>query len=71
VRAPTLLIVGGRDAQVLELNRQAAALLRSEKQIEIVPNATHLFEETGALERVAELALNWFSLHFELPASEP
>jgi putative phosphoribosyl transferase len=71
VRAPTLLIVGGRDAQVLELNRQAAALLRCEKQIEIVPNATHLFEETGALERVAELALNWFSLHFELPASEP
>jgi putative phosphoribosyl transferase len=70
VRAPSLLIVGGRDHQVLELNRQAAAMLRCENQIEIVPNATHLFGETGALERVAELALNWFSLHFELGPSE-
>ena len=61
VRAPTLLIVGGRDELVLELNRQAHDQLRCEKRLEIVPGATHLFEEPGTLDRVAELAAGWFS----------
>jgi putative phosphoribosyl transferase len=60
VRAPTLLIVGGNDFEVVELNRRAFALLRCEKQLEIVPGATHLFEEPGALEEVARLACEWF-----------
>ena len=60
VRAPTLLIVGGRDLTVLELNRAAMALMRTEVQLEIVPGATHLFEEPGALETVAHLARDWF-----------
>lgn len=63
VRAPTMLIVGGRDVQVLGLNREAYDELRSEKTLEIVPDATHLFEEPGALERVAELAADWFTRH--------
>jgi putative phosphoribosyl transferase len=63
VTAPTLLIVGGADWQVLELNEQAARLLRCEHEVSIVPGATHLFEEPGALERVAELAADWFSRH--------
>jgi dienelactone hydrolase len=61
VRAPTLLIVGGRDELVLELNRRAMALMTAETRLEIVPGATHLFEEPGALERVAELAGDWFA----------
>jgi alpha-beta hydrolase superfamily lysophospholipase len=61
VRAPTLLIVGGRDEVVLELNRQAYEQLRCEKRLEIVPGATHLFEEPGTLDRVADLAADWFS----------
>jgi putative phosphoribosyl transferase len=60
VEAPTLLIVGGRDYQVLDLNEQALAQLEAEKKLEIVPGATHLFEEPGALEQVAELARDWF-----------
>ena len=60
VQAPTLLIVGGRDTQVIELNRMAFSLLECEKQIEIVPGATHLFQEPGALEKVAQLASEWF-----------
>ena len=60
VRAPTLLIVGGNDFEVVELNRRALALLHCEKQLEIVPGATHLFEEPGALEAVARLAREWF-----------
>jgi putative phosphoribosyl transferase len=60
VRAPTLLIVGGNDFQVIELNRAAFALLRGEKQLVIVPGATHLFEEPGALDEVARLAREWF-----------
>ena len=60
VRAPTLLIVGGNDFEVVELNRRALALLRCEKRLEIVPGATHLFEEPGALEEVARLAREWF-----------
>lgn len=61
VRAPTLLIVGGLDAPVIELNQQAAARLYVEKRIEIVPGASHLFEEPGALEEVARLAGEWFT----------
>lgn len=61
VQAPTLLIVGGHDRQVILLNEQALAQLgTSEKQLAIVPNATHLFEEEGALEEVARLASDWF-----------
>jgi len=60
VRAPTLLIVGGADEQVLELNRRALALLPGEKLLAVVPGATHLFEEPGALEQVAALARDWF-----------
>jgi putative phosphoribosyl transferase len=60
VRAPTLLIVGGNDVQVIELNRWALAQLRCEKQLVIVPGATHLFEEPGALDEVARLAREWF-----------
>ena len=61
VRAPTLLIVGGNDDPVIELNRAALAQLRAEKQLVIVPGATHLFEEPGALEQVARLAREWFA----------
>jgi putative phosphoribosyl transferase len=61
VMAPTLLIVGGDDAHVIELNRQAAGRLPDEPQLEIVPGAGHLFEEPGALERVAALTRDWFS----------
>ena len=60
VKAPTLLIVGGEDHVVIGLNEEALAKLRCEANIEIVPGATHLFEEPGALERVAGLAANWF-----------
>ena len=60
VRAPTLLIVGGNDVQVIELNRAAFAQLRCEKQLVIVPGATHLFEEPAALDEVARLAREWF-----------
>jgi putative phosphoribosyl transferase len=64
VRAPTLLIVGGADHVVIGLNRRAYDELRCEKQIVIVPGATHLFEEPGALEEVARLATQWFVAHF-------
>jgi putative phosphoribosyl transferase len=63
VRAPTLLIVGGHDEAVLEMNRDAARHLSCEHRIEVVPGATHLFEEPGALEAVAELATRWFLEH--------
>ena len=63
VAAPTLLIVGSEDREVIELNRQAYARLRCEKHLEIVPGATHLFEEPGTLEAVARLAAAWFR-HF-------
>jgi putative phosphoribosyl transferase len=59
VQAPTLLIVGGDDAPVIELNRQAFTQLRGEKRLAIIPGATHLFEEPGALEQVAWLAREW------------
>ena len=60
VRAPTLLIVGGNDPLVLDLNRQALARLPGTKRLVVVPGATHLFEEPGALEQVAALARDWF-----------
>jgi dienelactone hydrolase len=60
VRAPTLLIVGERDHPVIAMNRDALAQLESEKRLEIVPGASHLFEEPGTLERVARLAAGWF-----------
>jgi putative phosphoribosyl transferase len=63
VKAPTLLIVGGDDDVVIELNRTALAQLRCEKRLEIVPGATHLFEEPGTLEQVMALARHWFQDH--------
>jgi putative phosphoribosyl transferase len=63
VRAPTLLIVGGRDDVVLGLNQQALDELRCDKTLEIVPGATHLFEEPGALQAVGALARSWFLDH--------
>ena len=63
VRAPTLLIVGGEDRRVLGLNCEALAVLTTPKELAIVPGATHLFEEPGALERVARLAGDWFVRH--------
>jgi dienelactone hydrolase len=63
VQAPTLLIVGGRDEPVIGMNREALARMRCEKRLEIVPGATHLFEEPGTLEEVARLAAAWFGRH--------
>lgn len=63
VTAPTLLIVGGDDEPVIDMNRDALAQLRCEKRLIIVPGATHLFEERGTLEEVASLAAHWFKLH--------
>jgi putative phosphoribosyl transferase len=63
VTAPTLLVVGGRDYPVIEMNKQALAQLRCEKRLAIVPGATHLFEEPGALEEVARLGADWFMTH--------
>jgi pimeloyl-ACP methyl ester carboxylesterase len=63
VKAPTLLIVGGDDYVVIDLNKKALNELQCEKRLEIVPGATHLFEEPGTLEQVAGLASNWFEKH--------
>jgi putative phosphoribosyl transferase len=63
VKAPTLLVVGGRDPVVLGLNRLALDGLLCEKRLDVVPGATHLFEEPGALEQVAALAVDWFRAH--------
>jgi putative phosphoribosyl transferase len=63
VKAPTLLIVGGNDDIVIELNVQARDKMRCEAKLEIIPGATHLFEEPGALEKVAQLASQWFLRH--------
>ena len=65
VRAPTLLIVGESDPEVVELNRRAFDALGAEKSMRLVPGATHLFEEPGALAEVARLALLWFEKHLE------
>src|SRR5207302_864878 len=63
VKAPTLLIVGGEDHVVIDMNEEARSQMRCDVKIDIVPGATHLFEEPGALERVADLAVDWFLLH--------
>ncbi len=69
VQAPTLLVVGGLDTAVLQLNRAAAAMMRCEHQLAVVPGATHLFEEPGPLQAAAELARDWFTSH--LPVGKP
>jgi putative phosphoribosyl transferase len=69
VRAPTLLIVGGRDQEVLAVNRKALAQLACEARLEILPGATHHFEEPGALEQVASVAAKWFVRHLAPPES--
>jgi pimeloyl-ACP methyl ester carboxylesterase len=65
VLTPTLLIVGGDDPAVIEMNREAMREMRTEVQLEIVPGATHLFEEPGALEQVMDLSVAWFRQHLE------
>jgi putative phosphoribosyl transferase len=69
VRAPTLLIVGGDDRAVLDLNRAALERLQCEKRLEIVPRAGHLFEEAGALDMVIDLARAWFVRHLGAEAA--
>ena len=71
VEAPTLLIVGGDDDIVIRLNRDACDLLTCEKELLIVPGATHLFEEPGTLEQAAQAATAWFRRHFTAPATPP
>jgi putative phosphoribosyl transferase len=63
VQSPTLLIVGGYDDTVIKLNQEAFGFLKSEKELKIIPRATHLFEEPGALEEAARLAAEWFTKH--------
>jgi putative phosphoribosyl transferase len=70
VECPTLLIVGGLDYPVIEMNREALARLRCEKELKIVPGATHLFEEPGTLEEVARLAADWFQKHLSSAAPQ-
>lgn len=70
VKAPTLLIVGGWDTVVIGLNQKAMSRLSAEKKLEVVPEATHLFEEPGKLEEVADLATAWFSKHLVKSSSE-
>ena len=65
VAAPTLLIVGGRDTVVIELNESARKEMRAETELKIIPGATHLFEEPGALEQVARLAADWFARYLQ------
>jgi putative phosphoribosyl transferase len=69
VRAPTLLVVGGADTVVLDLNRAAQEQLRVETALEVIPGATHLFEEPGALDQVAEVAAGWFTRHLRPAAA--
>jgi dienelactone hydrolase len=70
VRAPTLLIVGGEDHLVVDLNREARKLLRVESRLDVIPGASHLFEEPGALEQVARRAASWFA-RWMAPAQQP
>jgi putative phosphoribosyl transferase len=67
VQAPTLLLVGGDDRVVIDLNQRAFELMECEKDLRIIPGATHLFEEPGTLEQVARLAADWFTGHFSVP----
>ena len=69
VKAPTLLVVGGYDEPVIKMNEEAYAWLRCEKELKIVPNASHLFEEPGTLEEVARLAAEWFQKHLQARSS--
>jgi dienelactone hydrolase len=69
VTAPTLLIVGGADRGVIELNQQAFDRLQCPKELQVVPGATHLFEEAGALDRVSQAASRWFTTHFARQAA--
>ena len=69
VKSPTLLIVGGYDYPVIKMNEEAYASLRCKKELKIVPGATHLFEERGKLEEVAQLAAEWFARHLQPQAS--
>lgn len=69
VASPTLLIVGGNDTGVLELNQKAYEGLKSIKKLKIIPGATHLFEEPGALEKVAEVAKDWFKKYLLVPGA--
>lgn len=71
VRAPTLLIVGGRDDPVVELNRRAMRQMSALAVLEIVPGATHLFEEPGALDQVIDLAAAWYATHLRADAGRP
>jgi len=71
VRAPVLLIVGGNDTVVIDLNKKAMKHLQTEKAFEVIPGATHLFEESGALEKVAELARRWFLKEFKNKRNKP
>src|SRR5215216_3879004 len=70
VKSPTLLIVGGRDGPVIKMNEEAYAWLRCEKELKIVPEATHLFEEPGTLEEVARLAARWFQTYLRSDVTE-
>ena len=65
VAAPTLLLVGSLDTEVIELNKEAMAHMKSEKKLVIIPGATHLFEEPGKLEQVARISTDWFLNHLE------
>jgi pimeloyl-ACP methyl ester carboxylesterase len=69
VQVPTLLIVGGLDDVVMELNREAYRMMRGIKELKVVPGATHLFEEPGTLEEVARLAVAWFREYLASPSS--
>ena len=71
VRAPTLLIVGGADTVVIEVNEAALREMHCERELEIVPRATHLFEEPGALEQVAQLARHWFEHYLAAVPADP
>lgn len=70
VRCPTLLIVGSRDAEVLRLNQRALASMKCERRLEVVPGATHLFEEPGTMEQVTRLSRQWFLSHIRLNGTE-
>jgi pimeloyl-ACP methyl ester carboxylesterase len=71
VQSPTLLIVGGLDDVVIDLNRKAYLRLKVEKHLAIVPGATHLFEEPGTLNEVARLAADWFERHLRMSSVSP
>lgn len=71
VKSPTLLIVGGYDQLVIELNQQAFKRLRCEKNLEVIPAASHLFEEPGKLEEVAKMAADWFVQFLNMPEEQP